>query len=187
MARPRSEEKRLALLKAAATVVARHGLAAPTAQVAKGAGVAEGTLFRYFPTKEILLNELALHLLSASSRALAIGYDSSAPLPIRAQGIWDRYIDWGMTNQVEHSALNQLMVSSVLTPETQQKADVMFPDATIMNELMGRTVFGDDQVFSDAVFLAVANVTLDFSTRFPEQAAHYKSKGFLAVWRLWSD
>lgn len=187
MARPRSEEKRLALLRVAAAVVARHGLAAPTAQVAKGAGVAEGTLFRYFPTKEILLNELTLHLLEKSSKALAAGYDTTAPLQARARGIWDRYIDWGLANQEESSALNQLMASEVLTVDTQEKADVMFPDATIMNEMMGKTVFGDDQVFSDALFVAVANATLDFATRFPDRAAEYKDKGFVAVWRLWSD
>ena len=56
MARPKSEEKRLQLMLAAAEAVAERGVGAPTALIAKLAGVAEGTLFRYFPTKEALLN-----------------------------------------------------------------------------------------------------------------------------------
>ena len=49
MARPRSEDKHQALLEAATEIVASHGLAAPTAQIARRAGVAEGTLFRCAP------------------------------------------------------------------------------------------------------------------------------------------
>ena len=62
MARPRSEDKQIALLEAATEVVAEQGLAAPTSLIAKRAGVAEGTLFRYFPTKDELLNALYLDI-----------------------------------------------------------------------------------------------------------------------------
>ena len=55
MARPRSEDKQIALLEAATNVVAEQGLGAPTSLIAKRAGVAEGTLFRYFATKDELL------------------------------------------------------------------------------------------------------------------------------------
>ena len=40
MARPRSEDKQIALLEAATEVVAEQGLAAPTSLIAKRAGVA---------------------------------------------------------------------------------------------------------------------------------------------------
>jgi AcrR family transcriptional regulator len=55
MARPLSEDKRTAILEAATEVVATLGLSAPTAKIAKGAGVAEGTLFTYFANKDELL------------------------------------------------------------------------------------------------------------------------------------
>ena len=45
MARQRDEEKRVAILLAAARVIAEEGLAAPTAKIAKAASVADGTLF----------------------------------------------------------------------------------------------------------------------------------------------
>ncbi|HYS81455.1 MAG TPA: helix-turn-helix domain-containing protein, partial [Anaeromyxobacteraceae bacterium] len=62
MARPKSEDKRNALLAAATQVIAELGVSAPTARIAQVAGVAEGTLFTYFRTKDELLNELYLAL-----------------------------------------------------------------------------------------------------------------------------
>ena len=62
MARVRSPEKRSAILQAAVREIAENGLAAPTAQIAKRAGVAAGTLFTYFASKEALLNQLYLEL-----------------------------------------------------------------------------------------------------------------------------
>ncbi|HBU1218435.1 TPA: TetR family transcriptional regulator, partial [Klebsiella pneumoniae] len=57
MARPKSEDKKQALLEAATAAFAQSGIAASTSAIARSAGVAEGTLFRYFATKDELLNE----------------------------------------------------------------------------------------------------------------------------------
>ena len=62
MARVRSPEKRSAILQAAVHEIAKVGLGAPTAKIARRAGVAAGTLFTYFANKEELLNELYLEL-----------------------------------------------------------------------------------------------------------------------------
>ena len=61
MARPLSEDKRTAILEAATEAVAMLGVSVPTAKIAKGAGVAEGTLFTYFANKDELLNRLYLN------------------------------------------------------------------------------------------------------------------------------
>ena len=62
MARPLSEAKRDAILAAAAQLVAAQGVGASTAQIAKAAKVAEGTVFTYFETKDALLNALFVRL-----------------------------------------------------------------------------------------------------------------------------
>jgi AcrR family transcriptional regulator len=63
MARVKSHEKRAAILRgAAAHEIVKSRLGAPTAKIARRAGVAAGTLFTYFATKEELLNELYLDL-----------------------------------------------------------------------------------------------------------------------------
>src|SRR5260370_36642893 len=58
MARPKSQEKRNALLAAAIELIAEQGLNVPTSKIAHVAGAAEGTLFTYFETKESRLNYL---------------------------------------------------------------------------------------------------------------------------------
>src|SRR5215217_4709048 len=107
MARPKSEEKRTQLLHAAAEAVAQRGIGAPTAMISAMAGVAEGTLFRYFPTKEALLNELYLHLFRHMCAAIAEALEPSQPLVRRAQAQWNAYIDWGLAHPAWIRAINQ--------------------------------------------------------------------------------
>jgi AcrR family transcriptional regulator len=59
VARPKSEDKRNAILDAATRLFAERGLAAaPTSEISNWAGVAEGTLFTYFRPKDDLINSL---------------------------------------------------------------------------------------------------------------------------------
>ena len=59
MARLKSEEKRNAILAAATRLFAERGLAAAlTSEISRLAGIAEGTLFTYFGTKDELINSL---------------------------------------------------------------------------------------------------------------------------------
>lgn len=51
-------ERRAALLAAARAVVLEHGAAATTRLIAEAAGVAEGTLFRVFASKDELFDAL---------------------------------------------------------------------------------------------------------------------------------
>jgi AcrR family transcriptional regulator len=52
MPRPKSDAKRSAILQAATRFIVAHGLSAPTMGIAKEAGVANGSLFTYFETKQ---------------------------------------------------------------------------------------------------------------------------------------
>lgn len=187
MARPRSEEKRLALLNAATRIVAELGLSAPTSAVARAAGVAEGTLFRYFPTKEDLLNELYLHIKADMCAAMASIHVPAAGVRDRVQSLWNAYIDWGLANPQANKAANQLTVSAVLKPETQAQAMAMFPDASVAAGFSGHPVFAGQEDFVNAVFLALADTTHDFAARDPAKSESYKASGFAALWRMYGD
>jgi AcrR family transcriptional regulator len=69
MARPKSEDKRDALMAAATRVIAAQGLSAPTAVIAREAGVSNGSLFTYFETKADLFNQLYLELKTGMASA----------------------------------------------------------------------------------------------------------------------
>ena len=98
MARPKSEDKRLALLDAATDAIAELGLGAATSLIARTAGVAEGTLFRYFPTKDELLNAVYLHHKQDLGNELMKSYDRHTPNKERSRTLWGNYIDWGLVN-----------------------------------------------------------------------------------------
>lgn len=97
MARPKSEDKKQALLEAATVAFAQSGIAASTSLIARNAGVAEGTLFRYFPTKDDLLNALYLHLKQDLCQAMLANLDRTITLPKEhTRNIWNSYVDWGI-------------------------------------------------------------------------------------------
>lgn len=129
MARPKSEDKKQALLEAATQAIAQSGIAASTAVIARNAGVAEGTLFRYFATKDELINTLYLHLKQDLCQSMIMELDRSiTDAKMMTRFIWNSYISWGLNHPARHRAIRQLAVSEKLTKETEQRADDMFPE-----------------------------------------------------------
>ena len=186
MARPLSADKKLALLEAATEVVALQGLMAPTAQIAKRAGVAEGTLFRYFASKEVLLNDLMVHLASDLSQALEEDYDPAASLKARTLVLWNNFISWGINNPNRHRAMIQLAASGLATQETCGSAlsrcgDVrgVVSDACDFAGLDGER----STAFAETVLSAIAQVTITAAAGEPELADTYKQIGFGIMWR----
>lgn len=96
MARPKSEDKKQALLEAATQAIAQSGIAASTAVIARNAGVAEGTLFRYFATKDELINTLYLHLKQDLCQSMIMELDRSiTDAKMMTRFIWNSYISIG--------------------------------------------------------------------------------------------
>src|ERR1700736_1094285 len=122
MARPLSEDKRTAILEAATEAVAVLGVSAPTAKIARGAGVAEGTLFTYFANKDELLNRLYLELKLDLRDAVITGYPAGKSLVDRSRHFWDRYIGWGSAPPLRRRAMRQLAGSDRITEETKKLA-----------------------------------------------------------------
>jgi len=109
MARPRSEDKRNAILDAATRVIAVEGVSAPTAKIAKLAQVAEGTLFTYFSNKDELLNELYLELKTQLRQTMAAeALKATKSLKATALHVWTHYVNWGVANPDERKVLAQL-------------------------------------------------------------------------------
>lgn len=122
MARPKSEDKKQALLEAATAAFAQSGVAASTSAIARSAGVAEGTLFRYFATKDELLNELYLSIKSGLVKAMVSGLTPNEKRPKEnARNIWDGYIDWSIRHPMEHKAIRRMALSERITDETRTR------------------------------------------------------------------
>jgi TetR/AcrR family transcriptional regulator, mexCD-oprJ operon repressor len=70
-----------AILEAAAEVLAAHGEQASMSDVAAAAGVARATVYRYFPSRQVLLDELAQLAVAEAAERLAGGGLESVPVP----------------------------------------------------------------------------------------------------------
>ncbi|MEN2976027.1 TetR/AcrR family transcriptional regulator [Tistrella bauzanensis] len=184
MARQRDEEKRLAILSAAARVIADEGLSAPTAKIARAAGVADGTLFVYFSNKDVLLNDLYLHLKEELKARVAASVSHEADLRTQLNGIWKTWTDWGVHEPAKRRALAQLQVSDKITADSRAKGlDGVADMLALVRRVSGQGPMRDAPVmFIGAVMEAMATTTIDFMSGEPERAAAFCDWGFEAMW-----
>ncbi|HEJ8376857.1 TPA: TetR/AcrR family transcriptional regulator [Raoultella planticola] len=186
MARPKSEDKKQALLEAATAAFAQSGVAASTSAIARSAGVAEGTLFRYFATKDELLNELYLSIKSGLVKAMVSGLTPNEKRPKEnARNIWDGYIDWSIRHPMEHKAIRRMALSERITDETRTRVREMFPELNEMCQLSVKPVFLSDaySAFDDALFLSLAETTIEFASHDPQRAPELIALGFETMWQ----
>ncbi|CAH6635252.1 MULTISPECIES: TetR/AcrR family transcriptional regulator [Pseudocitrobacter] len=189
MARPKSEDKKQALLDAATVAFAQSGIAASTALIARNAGVAEGTLFRYFATKDDLLNALYLHLKYDLCQAMIAGLSNSEAPKEVIHSIWNSYIDWGVRNPVGNRAMRRMSMSEKITEETKLQVKEMFPELNRLCQRSVRPVYlsGEFETFGDALFLSLAEATIEFASQQPARADKLKALGFEAMWRALAE
>ncbi|HTF44575.1 MAG TPA: TetR/AcrR family transcriptional regulator, partial [Terriglobales bacterium] len=146
MARPKSEDKRNAILDAATRVFAERGLAdAPTSEISKQAGVAEGTLFTYFKTKDDLINALYREIKLELADAMMSGFPRKTSVRNRLRHVWDGFVNWGVANPQQRKVLAQLQVSGMLSKESIQAGNALFVEMqNMIREAIERHIFRVD-------------------------------------------
>ena len=93
MARRRGDDKRSRILHAAVKVFARRGyFAARVADVARRAGVADGTIYLYFRNKEDILVSLFDEVMSEHLEGRRRQVEPEAPAPARLRAIAERHL-----------------------------------------------------------------------------------------------
>lgn len=186
MARPKSEDKRDALMAAAARVIAAQGLSAPTAVIAREAGVSNGSLFTYFETKADLLNQLYLELKTGMAAASLEGLPAKAPLREQFSRIWSNWMRWAMSNPGKRRALAQLDVCDDITHETAAAAhQAMAEVAGVLERARARGPMRDAQMeFVVAIMNSLADATMDFMISDPVKADEHCRAGFDALCRM---
>lgn len=186
MARPRSENKRNAILDAATRLFAERGLtAAPTSEISKLAGVAEGTLFTYFKTKDDLINALYREIKLELADAMMSDFPRKKNVRVRLQHVWDRYVNWGITNPKQRKVLAQLTVSEVLTKESRDAGSAPFVEfQTMIRDAIERRVVRNDlpaELISKSL-AALVEATIDLTVSNPSKAKTYRDSGFQMFW-----
>ena len=186
MARARSPEKRNAILDAAVQEIATAGLGAPTAKIAGRAGVAEGTLFTYFASKDELLNQLYVELKSEVYTRMNAEFPDKASLQRRAWHIWSTYLGWAVAFPKKRKVSVQLHLSDVVSAETRAQIAGQrgATDATIAELGERLALRGLPEGFAAAAMSAMQEATMDFITKQPRRREELIEKAFAVFWRL---
>jgi AcrR family transcriptional regulator len=190
MARPRSEDKRNALLAAATHVIATQGLGAPTATIAQEAGVSNGSLFTYFATKADMFNELFLELKADMAAAALEGLPARAELRKRSFHAWRNWMRWAVSNPEKRRALALLTLSEEITSSARsaghkQPVEKVAELMELMEECRSIGLMRDAPLgFVAAIMNAMAEATMNFMVHDPPNAEKHCKAGFEAFWRV---
>jgi AcrR family transcriptional regulator len=185
MARPKSDGKRDAILAAATRVVAAQGLGAPTAAIAKEAGVSNGSLFTYFETKADLFNQLYLEIKAEAAEAALDDLPVKADIRKQAQHSWARSLDWAMEFPAKRRVLALLTVSDDITPASKAAGHKIMAGvaAQIDRSRKEGPMRNAPLMFVVAIMNAIMDSTIDFMTRDKANAQKHSKAGFEALWR----
>ncbi len=122
MGRKLSQEKRAKLLDAALQLFVAKGVQnTSTAEIAKEAGTAAGTLFLYFPRKQDLLNELVLEISKNQAEAVKSQLDPSLSARDTFFKIWNSSIQWLLENMEAYQYIQQVRDSGVIEQQVIQE------------------------------------------------------------------
>ncbi len=117
------QDKKAAIIKAAFKLFTERGFyGTPTSLISQEAGVATGTLFRYFATKEELINSAYSVAKSHMADALKAGIDMEPTIEGKAWRIWGNTIRWGLQNPEEFLFIEQFASSPYITKLTEKEA-----------------------------------------------------------------
>jgi AcrR family transcriptional regulator len=186
MSRPKSEEKRNAIMAAATRVIVTHGLSASTAMIAQEAGVANGSLFTYFETKVELFNQLYLELKIEMASAALKGFPAGAELRKQMFHVWSNWVGWAVSHPEKRRALTQLGVSDEITSASRAAAHrTMAVIAELLERARAKGPMGSAPMeFVVAILNSLADATMDYMIQDPTNAKRHCKVGFEALWRV---
>lgn len=179
MARPKSEAKRNAILEATTELIAEQGLAAPTAEIAKRAGVPHGSVFAYFNTKAELLRTLNVELSAEMTDTVMAGMPDGGTAQDRFRHLWVRWTHWGASNPMKRRAQALLTVSV----ERRQADEYASPVFEIIERASALGPLQDAPApYVIELVASWASTTIDFMIEHPGEADDYCERGLRAMW-----
>ena len=186
MARPRSVDRQSAIMAAAIRVIATHGLSAPTALIAKEAGVSNGSLFTYFATKVELLNQLYVALKTEAGAAALDGLPTKSRTREQMRHVWSNWLHWGTSHPDKRRTLAQLGVSDEITTDSHQAGSRAFLGiAKLLERSRANGPMRDVPIGLVATLMTgIAEATIDFMMRDPADEDAHCAASFEAMWRM---
>lgn len=103
-----------------------HGTS--TAEIAKTAGVATGTLFYYFKTKEELINHLYIETKEDMLNEVSGDYDEKKPLKDNFKSLWLKFVDFSFKYPYKFQFILTFHSSPYITSLTQEQLETRTED-----------------------------------------------------------
>ncbi|MFV7771772.1 MULTISPECIES: TetR/AcrR family transcriptional regulator [Shewanella] len=116
-------QKKQAILDTALQLFVSQGFhATSTATIAREAGVATGTLFHHFPSKEQLLEQLFLGVKQEFADAIQAGASKSGKLKQDAKQLWFAALTWAMANPLKQAFFQLYSMSPTVEQSVRAQA-----------------------------------------------------------------
>ncbi len=117
-------EKKTAILNSTLKLVREYGFhGCPMSQIADDAGVAAGTIYHYFESKEHLIFELFNQVKEEVSKAVFDLDEDSLPFKQRFFGVWNRYFDFMIKNPDALFFMEQYICSPYSQKDPDKQSD----------------------------------------------------------------
>lgn len=129
------KNKKQLLLDAALTLFVDQGIyATSTASIAKAAGVANGTLFHHFSSKDVLVLELYKDIKRNFALQIIPFELDAAQLEQQTKLIWQQAIDWALANADQQKFC--LLVTQYQPLSAQTKAQIFDEEFGFLKQLI---------------------------------------------------
>jgi len=173
-------------MSAAIRIIASQGLGAPTATIAKEAGVSNGSLFTYFDTKADLFNHLYVELKAEMAAVAMDRLPVESDIRQQMARMWSQWLLWATSSPEKRRALAQLVVSDDITPESHQAGkQAMAGIVKLLERSRENGPMRDVPLsFVAALMSALADTTIDFMIQDPANADQHCAAAFDALWRM---
>lgn len=118
------KEKEQKILNTALELFVKEGFhGTSTAEIARTAGVATGTLFHYFKTKEELINRLYLHTKESMFAEIEGQYDDQKSLKDNIKGLWFKFVCFSIKNHYKFQFILTFHTSPYITSLTKEQLE----------------------------------------------------------------
>ncbi|MBU1241293.1 TetR/AcrR family transcriptional regulator [Myxococcota bacterium] len=127
----RSGDKVRQIYESTFALIAEKGIHnTPMTAISKHSGVATGTIYHHFESKEVLINALYLSLKEEMISAVMYGHEAEKSYEAKFIRIWLNYCDYLSKNPNILSFVEQCANTPIVTDETQERAEAVIAPLT---------------------------------------------------------
>ncbi len=111
--------KKEAILSSALQLLTEKGVHnTPMSAIAKAAGTGMGTIYNYFPNKELLINEIYINI-KAEEKSVFPDFDAEGSIKTQFEAYFSAIIDFFITHPSYFKFMEQLQASPIITAESR--------------------------------------------------------------------